>query len=76
MAPLGPKAGTLMMGRVGDGQPQEPVAWTNTSVAGGRVFCTSLGHKDDFQQPAFQRLLFQGVYWAVGLEAPAELPGQ
>lgn len=73
-SPLGPKTTLLLMGRAGDQQPHEPVAWTNTSAGGGRVFYTSLGHREDFVLPAFQRLLFQGVYWAAGREPPATLP--
>ena len=37
--------------------PAEPVAWTNVGQNGVRVFYTSLGHPDDFQSPAFNRLL-------------------
>ena len=68
--PLDPKATELVRGRV-DGNPQqEPVAWTFARADGGRTFYTSLGHKDDFEQPAFQRLLLNGIYWAAGLEVP------
>ena len=48
--------------------PAEPVAWTNVGQNGVRVFYTSLGHPDDFQSPAFNRLLKNAVYWAVGVE--------
>ncbi len=58
------------MGRVEDRLPHEPVTWTNTHIGGGRVFYTSLGHPDDFQVPAFRRLLLNGVYWAAGLDIP------
>ena len=68
--PLGPRAVPLMMGRGDDRLPHEPVTWINTHVGGGRVFYTSLGHPDDFQMPAFRRLLLSGVYWAAGLEIP------
>ena len=69
--PLGPQAVPLMMGRVDD-LPHVPVTWTNTHSGGGRVFYTSLGHPDDFQLPAFRRLLLNGTYWAAGLEVPRE----
>lgn len=62
--PLGANAQVLMMGRVGDRQPHEPVSWTNRHAGGGRVFYTSLGHPDDFQLPAFRRMLAAGVRWA------------
>jgi type 1 glutamine amidotransferase/nicotinamidase-related amidase len=69
-SPLGPRTMSLMWGRAREGSPQEPVAWTNTSVGGGRVFYTSLGGPDDFGLPAFQRLLTNAVYWAAGREPP------
>ncbi len=63
-SPLSPAATVLLLGRVGDRQPHEPVAWTHTTPAGGRVFYTSLGHPDDFKLPAFQQLLQNGIRWA------------
>ena len=43
----------------------EPVAWTRLHE-GGRVFYTSLGHQQDFEEAAFLRLLSNGVLWAAG----------
>jgi len=43
----------------------EPVAWTRIHN-GGRVFCTSLGHQEDFRDADFLRLLSNGVLWAGG----------
>jgi type 1 glutamine amidotransferase len=43
----------------------EPVAWTRMHE-GGRVFYTSLGHQDDFEEGNFLRLLSNGVLWAAG----------
>ena len=68
-------AGTtpLLIGTV-PGQNAEPVAWTN--LAGprqARVFFTSLGHAQDFENPAFRKLLVNGLFWA--LEEPYP-PGQ
>ena len=65
-SPLAETATALMMGRVGDRKPHEPVAWTNTNLNGGRVFYTSLGHPDDFGIPAFRRLLLNGISFALG----------
>jgi len=42
----------------------EPVAWTH-DYKGARVFYTSLGHQDDFKNPAFRRLLVNAIYWAM-----------
>ena len=47
---------------------EEPIAWTNVTRWGGRAFYTSLGHIEDFQQPAMNRLLKNAIYWA------AEIP--
>jgi type 1 glutamine amidotransferase len=66
VSPLHPSAVPLLVGTV-DGFPPEPVAWTFLRADGGRTFCTPLGHPDDFAQPAFQRLLLNGIRWALGL---------
>jgi type 1 glutamine amidotransferase/nicotinamidase-related amidase len=60
----------LLLGTIPN-TPTEPVAWTN--LAGekqARVFYTSLGHIDDFQQPAFRKLLQNGVLWSLGVLEP------
>ncbi len=62
------EAGTkpLLIGAIPD-KPSEPVAWTRLYGAKqARVFFTSLGHVDDFQNPGFRRLLVNGVAWALG----------
>ncbi len=62
----------LMTGHAeGDGDV-EPVAWTNT-YKGGRIFYTSLGGPDDFQNPIFRRLLVNAVYWGLDREIPPDL---
>jgi type 1 glutamine amidotransferase len=66
VSPLRPGAEPLLMGSV-DGFPEEPVAWTFLRADGGRTFYTPLGHPDDFEQPAFQRLLLNGIRWAARL---------
>ena len=68
--PLATSATALMTGRAEDLQPHEPVAWTNTSPAGGKVFYTSLGHPGDFEIPDVRRLLRNAVYWSADLPAP------
>jgi type 1 glutamine amidotransferase/nicotinamidase-related amidase len=60
----------LLLGTIPN-TPTESVAWTN--LAGekkARVFYTSLGHIDDFQQPAFRKLLQNGVLWSLGVLEP------
>jgi type 1 glutamine amidotransferase len=68
--PLTKTATVLMMGRVDDRQPHEPVTWTNTDSGGGRVFYTSLGHPDDFKLPAFRQMLSNAIFWALDKPVP------
>jgi type 1 glutamine amidotransferase len=46
----------------------EPVAWVRDAKAGerGRVFYTSLGTPEDFQNEEFRRMLANAVKWAAG----------
>jgi len=52
----------------------EPVAWTRLNHGGRLVYC-SLGHPDDFRQPAFRRFLVNALFWTTrrdgGLAKPA-----
>ena len=66
VSPLANSATPILLGTIPD-TPIEPLAWVYTNKYGGRVFYTSLGHIDDFAEPAFQRLLLNGVRWAAGL---------
>jgi len=54
--------------------PMIPVAWTNafTGTQGktARVFATTMGSADDFENKALRRLLVNAVYWGVGLKVP------
>jgi type 1 glutamine amidotransferase len=49
----------------------EPVAWVR-EYKGGRIFYTSLGHPDDFQNESFIRMLTNAVFWTTRTEAPAK----
>ncbi|MEX2577696.1 MAG: ThuA domain-containing protein [Verrucomicrobiales bacterium] len=71
--PLGKGTTVLLTGSARGEKETEPVAWTHTSPAGGRVFYTSLGHPYDFEVTNFRTLLRNAVYWAAGLvpEKPA-----
>lgn len=65
----------LLNGRTADGKSEvEPVAWINTG-ANRNVFYTSLGSPDDFADPNFRRLLFNGMLWALGDFIPPTIPG-
>jgi type 1 glutamine amidotransferase len=70
--PLTKTTRTLMMGRVDDRKPHEPVAWTNAGKGGGRVFYTSLGHPNDFELAWFRRMLTSAVFWALDRPVPAD----
>jgi type 1 glutamine amidotransferase len=63
-APLAKSATAILTGTVPD-KPAEPIAWINTRADGGKTFYTSLGHIDDFAEPAFRQLLVNAVKWAV-----------
>jgi nicotinamidase-related amidase/type 1 glutamine amidotransferase len=65
-SPLARTTTPLLIGSI-PGKPAEPIAWVNRSMGGGRVFYTSLGHRDDFKQPAFNQLLRNAIGWAAGL---------
>ena len=61
--PIAPDASLLMSASTDE--HDEPVTWTRTH-AGGRVFYTSLGHQEDFEDPNFLRLLANAVLWCGG----------
>ncbi|MBP6823320.1 MAG: ThuA domain-containing protein, partial [Acidobacteria bacterium] len=60
----------LLIGRAVDSEKKDaaenPVAWTWKNKVGGKVFVTTLGHPEDFQVVSFQRLVINGIHWAVG----------
>lgn len=57
---------SLLTGQTADGKSEiEPVAWTNQRD-NRRVFYTSLGSPEDFENPNFRRLLLNGILWALG----------
>lgn len=65
-SPLAVGAQPLLVGTVA-GQPSEPVAWTHHyGPTQARVFYTSLGGVEDFQEASFRRLLRQAIDWALG----------
>lgn len=66
--PLQPNTTLLLTGTIPD--HTEPVAWTHNHH-GTRVFYTSLGHPDDFKDPAFRTLLVNAIYWALDKPGPA-----
>ncbi len=76
-----PKEATpLLMGRAVNSEKKNPVdnpvAWTWKNKAGGRVFVTTLGHPGDFQIESFQRLMINGMHWALGRPVPKKWAGK
>ena len=69
-----PDATRLLMGHAVNPDNKDavdnPVAWTWQTRAGGRVFTTTLGHPEDFEVEAFQRLVINGIHWALGQPVP------
>jgi type 1 glutamine amidotransferase len=63
-SPLVDGTDVLLVGKA-DGVPEEPVAWTFKRSDGGTSFYTSLGHKDDFEQPVFEQLLKRAIDWSL-----------
>jgi type 1 glutamine amidotransferase len=68
-----PKAVRLLIGKAvnpNKAAVDNPVAWTWTNEFGGRAFYTSMGHPEDFSVEPFQRLVVNGVHWALGKTIP------
>jgi nicotinamidase-related amidase len=62
--PLTDTTTTLLMGRWSTEDPDEPVAWTN-AYEDARIFYTTLGHPNDFQIEAFNRMLSNAICWTL-----------
>lgn len=63
VAPLLDKEATVLLrGKVED--KTEPIAWTR-KAGKSKVFYTSLGHPDDFQETPFVTLLINGIKWSL-----------
>ena len=69
---LGPAATALLLGSTGE-MTKETVAWIHHH-RGTRVFYTSLGHAEDFQEPGFRRLMTNAVRWALEFPPDAATP--
>ncbi|HZG25045.1 MAG TPA: ThuA domain-containing protein, partial [Chitinophagaceae bacterium] len=70
----------LLMGKAINPEKQgfvdNPVAWTWKTQAGGRVFTTTLGHPEDFNVEAFQRLVINGIHWTLNKPVPKKWHGK
>jgi type 1 glutamine amidotransferase len=70
----------LLMGKAVNPDKQDaienPVAWTWESASGARTFMTTLGHPEDFQQEAVQRIFINAVHWTLGEAVPDDWSGK
>ena len=71
-APLAPGAFLLAQGTIEKAEAPEPVAWTYTRANGGRTFYAALGHRADFANPVFVRILRNAVAWSLGQQPPTD----
>jgi hypothetical protein len=53
-----------------------PVAWTWQTQTAQRVFFTTMGHPEDFQQEPVQRLSINAIHWTLGLPVPRKWAGK
>lgn len=44
-----------------------PLAWIFRNYGGGHTFTTTMGHPDDFLNPAFLKLLKNAIHWLLGV---------
>lgn len=73
--PKWPPAGAtrLLMGHcINPNKPagDNPVAWTWKNQYGGKVFFTTLGHPEDFESEAMQRLVVNAIHWSLDKKPP------
>jgi len=63
--PLAKTATPLLIGTIPN-QPSEPIAWTHSfGPKKAKVFYTSLGHVEDFKEPAFRKLMLNAISWVL-----------
>ncbi|MEX2235467.1 MAG: ThuA domain-containing protein [Cyclobacteriaceae bacterium] len=55
---------------------ENTVAWTWESPSGAKTFMTTLGHPEDFQEEALQRIFINAVHWTLGKEVSDEWSGK
>ena len=57
------------------GTPTMPVAWIrqpNAKTGTGRIFCSTMGAAVDLIDEPLRRLIVNGIYWCMGMEADIE----
>ena len=60
--PIADSTQAILSGGI-DGEPAEPIAWTNRTKFGGKAFYTSLGHVGDFEQRQMNIMLRNAIDW-------------
>lgn len=55
---------------------ENPVAWIGINSFGAKVFTTTMGHPEDFQVEAFQRLIINAIHWELGKKVPKNWKGK
>ncbi|MDZ7933497.1 MAG: ThuA domain-containing protein [Emticicia sp.] len=55
---------------------ENPVAWIGINPFGAKVFTTTMGHPEDFQVEAFQRLVINAIHWELGKKVPKHWKGK
>lgn len=74
--PSGDSTPLLMGHPVNPNEPDatnHPVAWTGTNSYGATFFMTTLGHPEDFQEVALQRVTINAVHWLLDKPVPRKL---
>lgn len=62
---LDEKATVLLRGRVEEAGLDEPVVWVWENVYGGKVFYSSVGHPEDFNNKDNIKILNQAIAWLI-----------
>ena len=75
VTPLAGSTTPLLLGSIPGQGPEPSHGRIRHAPAQSRVFYTSLGHPDDFQNPAFRKLLLNGICWASGHRSSWLAPG-
>ena len=73
VVPLQKNAHVLMTGRAVGIDAKQPVAWVNRNIFGGKTFYTSLGHKDDFSNINFVKMLDNAASWALSKDPQVKI---
>lgn len=71
VSPIEKDCEVLLWGSVRGGD-KEPLAWTRIRESGGKVFCTTMGHHEDFLSKEFQTILYRSLHWCIDRDVSDE----